>query len=305
MITIGHKLALAAVALGSMALGGDRGGERHPPFAESPPGEAFSLAAVALHHAGWQLRRIEILDAPGQYEIAIVLADTEKARRLVLTMSPDGGSPRRFTESDLPLPEPRVYRSEQALWQALGSGPVLEVMVGCDEYLLAVGQETDPVTVAFEPDDYYLVADEARGEPARRRSAAALVQAVEDGMALVRVIDRDDDVELVFGGRDEEIAVQLALAPDGRVVGYELRTSPPRPIVRFYEPRAATEIARQVRAAPALRRVTRRDRPGESSTEGGLELELRNGRSVSIAWARFLDVDADDLSPSRLLETRS
>jgi hypothetical protein len=255
----------------------------------SSPGAELSRAATSFLEAGWQIRRLDLDDKrTDAFEIGIVLALGERAKRLSLTLSSDG-TPVSFRQTDVPLPEARIYRNRARLTEAFAAGPVAGIDVGCDEYLLVIAQVGEPIAVTFEPDDYYIPVEAVRGKRAGQRAARALIDAADSGLFLVRMAHRDREIDLVFGSLDEELAVHLATDPTGAVDAYELRVSPPRPIGERYEPSAQAELVSAVRANPEFATVAAR--PNRIGPGGGVEIGLRGGRRVFLAWNTFVDVE--------------
>ncbi len=285
------RIAVRACALSLFAVTfGVAASQRQAPSA----GAEFSRAAVSLLEAGWTIRKLELDDSRrASFEVAIVFAREDEARRLQLMLPADGSAPTSFAQAEVAVPELRIYPGEARLREALASGAVAGIDTGCDEYLLVIGLSDHPMTVTFEPTDYYVPVETVRGGRAGSLAARAVIDAVDGGMALVRLSHRAGDAELVFADATEELSVHLERDPAGGVVLYELRASPSRPIGEHYRPERQIELIRAMKANPIIDRVTWRPRRVGTDGSPGLELGLRGGPSVFLAWADFIDVATD------------
>lgn len=270
-------VAAALVAAGRAAGAAEVGVDRRDPA-------RFARDIVALRQAGWTLAELDIhyeQEIWSQPILRVTLVDQQRAHALRFddAFVDDGERQVSYTRSSVPVPaELRVYADEEALFDTLAQGGVVEKMYEqCGVYTLVLaGAELE-----IDEHNWYVVKKSVQGASAGVALADELRTRLRGGAHLADVSESQAGVsfQLVAQSGLPQI-IDARLDDAGRVVALEVRESP----AAWSSGKLASEpkLLRAITRGKAVRRVVLTQNDNQMTR---VRIDFAGGKSFVIDMA--------------------
>jgi hypothetical protein len=244
------------------------------------PAASFAADIGLRARLGWRLRNLEVRDPSTGFELAVIMANEDRALEFVLAYREDGQTARGYRVHTVPVPrQQRVYPGEREFLELLEQDAPGQLYEECGSYYLEGRQGG----VGIDSTSYYVVQDRVSGYGADQALARVLAHSLEDGMALTSVGDTavsgGHELSLELVGANRRV-LHVGTDANHRVILLEVRESPGGTAWQtFRGGRALLATARLGQSVRTLELEPEADGPGRliGSMLGGHRLEVSLG----------------------------